>query len=173
MTAQMQTISARIPAEDLEWLSALELPGAVTPSDKLRMLIAQMRRQHEGSLDYAACLAWLRDLLNPFVLGIRAMEHRQRVHSEAIDAIAQWIPQIMALLLSEAPPAEDGATWARDVEEALVQRCFRLAIALLRLGVTPGAECYDAEVIDKQLPRVLELAELIAEHREPAQEKRS
>jgi len=27
-----------------------------------------MRKQHEGALDYGACLAWLRDLLAPFVI---------------------------------------------------------------------------------------------------------
>jgi hypothetical protein len=86
MAIQMQTVSARLPSEDLQWLSALELPGAVTPSDKLRALIAQMRKQHEGALDYAACLAWLRDLLSPFVIELRGIEHRERTHSEALSA---------------------------------------------------------------------------------------
>ena len=41
---QMQTLSARIPTEDMEWLAGLDIQGAVSPSDKLRALIAQMRR---------------------------------------------------------------------------------------------------------------------------------
>ena len=51
---QMQTLSARIPLEDIEWLASLDIQGAVSPSDKLRALIAQMRRQYEGTLDYEA-----------------------------------------------------------------------------------------------------------------------
>ena len=49
---QMQTLSARIPTEDMEWLVGLDIQGAVSPSDKLRSLIGQMRRQYEGTLDY-------------------------------------------------------------------------------------------------------------------------
>ena len=162
MPVQMQTVSARLPSEDLQWLSALELPGAVTPSDKLRALIAQMRKQHEGALDYAACLAWLRDLLSPFVIALRGIEHRERTHSEAVSAIIAWAPQVMATMLSARDFGDDGVARAREVEDALVQSCFRLVIALLRLGVTPAAECYTPDVIEKHLPRIIELVQLLS-----------
>jgi hypothetical protein len=173
MTIQMQTVSARLPSEDLQWLSTLELPGAVTPSDKLRTLIAQMRKQHEGTLDYTACLAWLRDLLAPFVIELRGIEHRERTHSEAVGAIIAWAPQVMATILSARDFGGDGIARAREVEDALVQSCFRLLIALLRLGVTPAAECYTPEVIEKHLPRIIELVQLIAANRETLKEKQS
>jgi hypothetical protein len=173
MTVQMQTVSARVPSEDLQWLSTLELPGAITPSDKLRTLIAQMRKQHEGALDYAACLAWLRELLAPFVTEIRTIEHRQRIHSEAVGAIVEWAPQIMAILLSERRPAGDPAARVGAIEDALVQGSFRLLMALLRLAVTPGAECYAPDAIEKHLPRILELAQLIGANRDASKEKRS
>ena len=64
--AAMQTVSARIPVEDLQWLATLEIQGATTPSDKLRALVAQLRRQHEGALEYSASLQWMRDLVAPF-----------------------------------------------------------------------------------------------------------
>src|SRR5687768_12387951 len=85
MSSQMQTMSVRVPSEDVEWLSSLEIAGAVTPSDKLRGLIAQMRRQHQGTMDYAACVAWLRDLLGPFVTALREVEHRHKLHSDAVN----------------------------------------------------------------------------------------
>ena len=173
MAIQMQTVSARLPSEDLQWLSALELPGAVTPSDKLRALIAQMRKQHEGSLDFAACLAWLRDLLSPFVIELRGIEHRGRSHSEAVSAIIAWAPQVMATMLSARDFGADGAAQARKVEDALVQSCFHLLMALLRLGVTPSAECYTPDVIEKQLPRITELVQLITANRETLKEKQS
>jgi hypothetical protein len=173
MTVQMQTVSARLPSEDLQWLSALELPGAVTPSDKLRALISQMRKQHEGALDYSACLAWLRDLLSPFIIDLRRIEHSERTHSEAVSAIIAWAPQIMATMLSARDFREDGVARTREVEDALVQCCFRLLVALLRLGVTPAAECYTPEVIEKHLPRIIELVQLIAANRETLKEKQS
>jgi hypothetical protein len=173
MAVQMQTVSARLPSEDLQWLSALELPGAVTPSDKLRALIAQMRKQYEGALDYSACLAWLRDLLAPFIIELRSVEHRERIHSAAVSAIIAWAPQIMATMLSARDFGEDGTARARELEDALVQSCFHLLMALLRLGVTPSAECYSPDVIEKQLPRITELVQLITANRETLKEKQS
>src|SRR5262249_10185916 len=81
---QMQTLSARIPTEDLEWLVSLDLQGAVSPSDKVRALIGQLRRQHEGTLDYQSSLGWLRDLVAPFVSAIRTLEHHNQMHSEVL-----------------------------------------------------------------------------------------
>ena len=173
MAIQMQTVSARLPSDDLEWLSALDLPGAVTPSDKLRALIAQMRKQHEGALDYSACLSWLRDLLSPFVIELRGIEHRERTHSEAVSAVIAWAPQVMATMLSARDFGDEGIGRSREVEDALVQCCFRLLIALLRLGVTSAAECYTPDVIEKHLPRIIELVELITANRETLKEKQS
>jgi hypothetical protein len=173
MAVQMQTVSARLSSDDLQWLSALELPGAVTPSDKLRALIAQMRKQYDGALDYSACLAWLRDVLAPFVIALRGIEHRERIHSEAVSAIIAWAPQVMATMLSARNFGEDDVARARQVEDALVQSCFRLAMALLRLGITPAAECYTPDVIEQHLPRVTELVQLITANRDTLKEKQS
>jgi hypothetical protein len=164
MTSQMQTLSVRVPSEDIEWLASLEIPGAVTPSDKLRGLIAQMRRQHQGTMDYAACVAWLRDLLAPFVVAIREAEHRQKLHSDAINAVIEWVPQIAATLLAERRFG-DGAEKITALEDSLVQRCFQLTTTLLRLGITPRAECYDPSAIERHLGRVIELADLISADR--------
>jgi hypothetical protein len=171
MSTQMQTLSVRIPSEDLEWLAALEISGATTPSDKLRALIAQMRRQHQGTMDHATCVAWLRDLLGPFVVALREVENRHRMHSDAINAVIEWLPQIMATMLSERRFGKDAPAQAKDIEAALVQRCFQLSTTLLRLGVTPAAECYDPEVIERHLPRIIELANLISADRKLRKEK--
>lgn len=162
----MQTLSVRVPTEDIEWLASLEIAGAVTPSDKLRALIAQMRRQHQGTMDYAACVAWLRDLLAPFVVAIREVEHRQKLHSDAINAVIEWVPQIAATVLAERRFASDGAK-ITELEDALIQRCFQLTTSLLRLGVTPQAECYDPSAIGRHLAKVIELVDLISARQRP------
>src|SRR5215471_16070889 len=104
---QMQTLSARIPIDDMEWLAGLDIQGAASPSDKLRALIAQVRRQHEGTLDYEGSLSWLRDLVAPFVTAIRALEHENRMHSEVLTLVTEALPPIMATLLSERGLAKD------------------------------------------------------------------
>jgi hypothetical protein len=169
---QMQTLSARIPAEDMEWLAGLEMQGAVSPSDKLRALIAQVRRQNEGTLNYERSLGWLRDLVAPFVNAIRAVEHHNRMHSEVLTIVGEWLPQVMATLLSERLLAKDAKARAMDVEDLVVQRCFQLLASIMRLAVTRHAACYSPDVIDKHISPVLEVAEIVIQTRGMKEEKR-
>jgi hypothetical protein len=168
---QMQTLSARIPSEDLDWLVGLDIQGAVSPSDKLRSLIGQLRRQHEGSLDYQRSLAWVRDLVAPFVTAIRGFEHHNRMHSEALTLVAEALPQIMASLLSERGLGADSRQRAIDLEDVVVQRCFQLLTSILRLAVTRDAACYNPKVLDAHVPQVLEIVEIIARTRQMREEK--
>ena len=80
----MQALSARISSEDFEWLVSLDIPGASTPSDKVRALLQQLRKQQDGAADYGAALAWMRELVAPAMAGIGAFEHRSGVHSELV-----------------------------------------------------------------------------------------
>jgi hypothetical protein len=157
----MQTVSARIPSEDLEWLATLEVQGASTPSDKLRALLAQLRRQHEGSVEYSASLQWMRDLVAPFVTAIGAFEHRHGKHSEIVRLISDWVPQLMALLVSENGLGRDPLRKAQEIEEKLAGRAVQLLTGILRLGITPATDCYDPQVLEKHLPPIIELSALI------------
>ena len=94
---QMQTLSARIPTEDLEWLVGLQIQGAVSPSDKLRSLIGQLRRQDEGSLDFQRSLAWLPEAKRLAALaalessGYLAEEERQMLASAGGNPCALYL----------------------------------------------------------------------------------
>jgi hypothetical protein len=168
---QMQTLSARIPTEDLERLVSLDIQGAVSPSDKVRALIGQLRRQHEGTMDYQRSLAWLRDLVAPFVSAIRALEHRNQMHSEVLTLVTEGLPQIMATLLSERGLTQDATERAVEIEQIVVQRCVQLLTSILRLAVTREAACYNPKVIDTYLPQVLEIADIIAQTRKMREDK--
>jgi len=76
-------------------------------------------------------------------------------------------------MLSARDFGGNGVARAVEAEDALVQCCFRLLIALLLLGVTSAAECYTPDVIEKHLPRIIELVELITANRETLKEKQS
>jgi hypothetical protein len=162
---QMQTLSVRVPADDVAWLATLDLQGAVSPSDKLRTLIAQMRRQSEGGMDYAASVAWLRDLLTPLVTRIHAVENRHRMHSEALSLTAEWLPAIMATLLSARGIDVNDRARAVELEDLLVERCFQMLTSLLRLAVTREAACYDPGILDRHLPAVIEISAIVAQTR--------
>lgn len=157
-------LSVRIPQDDFEWLTALDLKGATTPSDKLRAVIQRYRREHEGAQSYELALDWLRDLVQPFARDIAAYEHRNGERSEIVAAMIEWVPQLMALLASERLDGGDAPARARRVEDMLLQRSTALLSALLRLGVTPletacDGTAYDGSALDRQLPRLAGLIE--------------
>src|SRR5215217_3446124 len=58
----MEPLSARIPSDLYGWLAQLQVEGATTNSDKLRVLLGQLKRQHDGAFDYVAAHAWARDM---------------------------------------------------------------------------------------------------------------
>ncbi|HEY4214644.1 MAG TPA: hypothetical protein VGM84_24420 [Steroidobacteraceae bacterium] len=169
--AAMQTVSARIPAEDLQWLATLDVQGATTPSDKLRALVAQLRRQHEGALEYSASLQWMRDLVAPFVTAVGTFEHRQGKHSEVVRLISDWVPQLMAILVAENSLGREPLRKAQEIEDKLVARAVQLLLGILRLGVTPGADCYDGQVLERYLPPIIELSALVESTRKTSGNK--
>ena len=169
--AAMQTVSARIPIDDLQWLATLEMQGANTPSDKLRALVTQLRRQHEGALEYSASLQWMRDLVSPFVTAVGAFEHRQRRHSEVLRLISDWVPQLMALLVAESTLGKEPLRKAQEIEDKLVVRCVQLLMGILRLGITAGTDCYGPQVLEKHLPQLIELSAIIDSSRKSSGNK--
>ena len=164
--AQMQTISIRIPDEDFQWLSSLQEPDAKTPSEKLRALLARVRKQDAGMTSPEWCAAWMRTLAQPFVEALSTYERKHKVHSDLVGAVAEWVPRLMATLVSTRLAGDAGRDRALEVEAVLAQQCFRMFATLLRAGVTTRPATYDEEVLDRYLPDILEIAELIATRKE-------
>lgn len=159
---QMQTISIRIPDEDFQWLLALQEPGAKTPSEKLRALLAKVRQQETGLSDPELCSTWMRGLTQAFVDSVAALERKARVHSDLIGAVAECAPQIMATLASSRLTEQRAEKDAIEAEAVLTQQCFRLFAALLRTAVTSTPSTYDKKVLDRYLPDIIELASIIS-----------
>lgn len=164
MTA-MQTVSVRLPTDDLEWLATHEVSGATTPSDKMRALVTQYRRQQEGASDIAVSAAWMRDLVAPLTIKVGTLEHRLGMHSEIVRLMCEWTPQTMALLIAEPGTSATGQKSLLQLEERLATRINQLMTAVLRLVVTQTTESYDSKVFDKYLPTILELLGVIAASR--------
>jgi hypothetical protein len=159
----MQSISVRVPEDDLEWLMALDIAGAKNPSDRIRSLISATRRQREGSADYVSCVAMLRDFMRPFVDGVRAAERQHKIHSEVVAAVADGLPEIMAETIAfPGELADDEAPAAlRHIEADLAARTMRMLIRLLRLSITQNIPAYDASVLEGPVAEVIEIADLI------------
>ncbi|MDJ0789007.1 MAG: hypothetical protein QNK05_19545 [Myxococcota bacterium] len=156
-------LSVRVPAEDAEFLARLRLDGASTPSDKVRSLLADARRRHDGFRDYASCLAMSHEMLAPTLQLVQELENRTGVHSEPVSKLAEWLPEALAFFLTTFPEdgEENDLEQIHALERGSVDRIFRLISATLRLGVTQECQAYDRSVIRQRIPPVLELADIV------------
>lgn len=160
--AQMQTLSIRIPDDDFNWLLALDVAGAKTPSEKLRAILARTRQLDSGLTQPETCTAWLRELCQPLVGATHACERQSGSRSDIMAAVFEWAPRIMATLVAAHPAATLTAEQAREIEAMLAQQCFRLLVSLLRAGITSTPATYDAQVLDRHLVEIIEIAAIIS-----------
>lgn len=156
--ATMEPLSARIPSDLYLWLAQLQVEGATTNSDKLRILLGQLKRQHDGALDVVAAHAWTRDLTARLRESLVRTEQASGRHSEVLNAVLDHAVTAMALAVSAAPRDEKQAAL---LEDALVRRAFGLCEALLRQATTPAAAAYDPEVVRRHMAATIQLASTI------------
>lgn len=151
----MEPLSARIPSDLYLWLAQLQVEGATTNSDKLRVVLGQLKRQHDGAFDFVAAHAWSRDLVGRLRDALVRVEGSSGRHSEVLNAVLDHLASTLALAISAAPA---DAAQAAQLEDALVRRAFSLAEALLRQGLTDEAAAYDPAVVKRHMPATIQLA---------------
>lgn len=155
-------ISTRISSEDAEFLARWKGSDAATPSEKLRAMIAEMRRQEEGAKDYSGALHVAAGLIGPALHAVKTEEHAAGMHSELLARVADWLPECLAYLI-----AVNGARDALDrnalikVEEGLADRVMILMQSVLQMAVTPNCPCYNPQVVRERIPPVMDLAQVI------------
>jgi hypothetical protein len=167
MSSKAIPLSVRVSEDDAEFLAALELPGAATPSEKLRALIAQARQRHAEGRTYENSLALVRELLEPLSQQLRRRELASRQRSELIADSLYWLPDLVAFLMA-GPASRGGRNEIADLTEfeaGVAHRIFRFIEAVLRLGVTAKAPCYDPGVVTAGIGGTLELAQLVIGNR--------
>lgn len=151
----MEPLSARIPSDLYLWLAQLQVEGATTNSDKLRVLLGQLKRQHDGAFDFVAAHAWSRDLVGRLRDALVRVEGTSGRHSEVLNAVLDQLASTLALAISQTPT---DAAQAAQLEDAMVRRAFALAEALLRQGLTDEAVAYDPAVVKRHMPATIQLA---------------
>ena len=173
MAAKMVAISARILHEDAEFISSLDIEGAVTPSDKLRAIVADARRRRSGMRDYRSAVEEVQDLLAQTSNQVRQIELDQRTHSELVKRVIEWLPDTMAFLVSSSAPLSGGEAIAElaNLEDGLADRVFRLMESVLQLGVTRRSACYRSSLITERVEPILELADVITKLRASQQKE--
>ncbi len=158
------TISARISREDALFLSQYEAEGAVTPSDKLRAIIADAREWHSKSKDYRGSISVFQNMLAPVDADIRELELRHHIHSELLTRILEWLPDMMAVIIaSETKLNKSGEKGQlEEIEEGVADRVFRLIESIMQMGITQRCPCYNSNTISRRIDPVLDLARIIS-----------
>ncbi len=163
MSRKTISYSVRVSGDDSDFLSALEIPGASTPSEKIRALINEARLNRAGSMNYADDLLYQEGQLFQLKRTILEMERDSKLHSELVRQFLNWLPEITAFLRSEVGSEDDQEPEKKlvSLEEGLADRVMNLFEMCLRLAVTPQEPCYETGCIKKRAQPVLELSRLI------------
>jgi hypothetical protein len=157
--SSMEMISGRVPDEIYRWFAELKLEGAATNSDKLRLLLAQLKRQHDGAIDYVSAQSWFRDVTAPVKVSLSRLERDEGIHSEVMLTLVEHLSALAAILVSARPSSKEEVM---VLEETLVRRAFAMTEALLRQAVTEKAAAFDPKVVRNHCQQVVQLAKLIS-----------
>ena len=166
VSAKLVPISARVSDADAVFLARLSIVGATTPSEKLRALLADARRRHEGTQDYAHCLALMEETFAPALRRLRRLEHDAHIHSEVLKRLFTWLPDVAALLITGVPDEDENDQALKTLEVRVADRLFALFEETLHLALTTRSQCYDQQLISARIDPVLELAKLIHDKHE-------
>ena len=174
MAAKTVTISARIPREDAEFISQLQVNGATTPSDKLRSIIDEARRRQLGKQDYRGCITMMQDLISPVSTQTREQEHTRHVHSELVTRTLDWLPDTMAFIVAAVNSEENepGVDVLKALEDGIADRVFRLMESVLQMGVTQRCPCYNRQAIQERVGPILDLTRVIGMAHQQDEEKK-
>lgn len=154
-------------ADDMAMLSALNIPEAVTPSEKLRRLVRTAHRQQQGRSNYAEALKVEEERLAPLLHRIRSVEAEHRIHSEILVYLLGWLPDLTATVMSalaglEKPEGKkNGPAALTATEAAVADRIFGLTLAVLQFSLTPKTHFYRERTATERLPEIMEIARLL------------
>lgn len=155
-------LSVRVSEADATFIAKLKVPDAITPSEKVRVLISQARQRYQSTEDIAEAAAFVRALIEPQREAIRSAEAKSGVHSELVSRLGEWLPEFVAYFLaSPISKAETPSDALSDLERGLVTRLTSLFESVLRMAVTRREPCYDSAAISSRLAGVIELVQLI------------
>ncbi len=173
MSAKGVTISVRIDQNDAAFIAGLKLPGATTPSDKLRAIIQRARERETGETDMPSSHALMKDLLAKTETQVRDLQHQQGTYSELVSRSLEWLPELAAYLISAHAVGDPKAakSFLPNLESGIADRIFRLLEFTLRLGTTRTSPCYDPQLVLRRIEPILELARIVEATRNNTQEK--
>ncbi len=159
MPHKMVPHSVRLSEEDSDFIVKMNVPGAVTSSDKIRAIIKSRREKSERENSYEGLLYTSEEILQPIIHKLKIAELESDQHSELLSLFLEWLVEATSYTAYHAHEDELSLS---EMERGIMQRLIRIINATLRLGIIPEAPCYDANIIRKNLGSTLKLAALLS-----------
>lgn len=155
-------ISVRISQEEAETLARMRIPGATTPSEKLRALIGEAHRREQGPADYSDAMVQVQQWLAPLFSAVQQAEVQQEQHSDVLAVLREWLPDFLAYVrLAGHGAISLTRDELRTLERGIADRLFRLMERLFQLALISRCHCYDPELITKRMELIRQLASII------------
>ena len=157
-------LSARLPAEDAEFLNRWQVEGAATPSEKLRKVVKETRGRVHAATDYRGALRMAHDLLAPSFDYVREAEIETGGHSELLVRMSEWLPELLAYVYSaEGLAGPDAESNLRRLEGGIAMRVLTMMQTTLQMAVTREGPFYDPPLLTERIQGVLDTAEVVAD----------
>lgn len=161
--SKMIPLSARISEDDLEFLSQLAMEGCTTPSEKIRALVSESRAKYLGAIDYKSRLKAYQEELGKLGITIREAENQNNVHSEILTYVINWLPEMMAYIMTSHGALAEGLDEAElyKLEKAVISRVFGLAHSVVQLAFSPNIPSYDVAAFKSKLQDLADVFEML------------
>ncbi|MCG8406896.1 MAG: hypothetical protein MI923_16990 [Phycisphaerales bacterium] len=158
-------LSLRITSDDAAFLAELEVPGARTPSEKVRAILANARRQHRGTKDLVQCLELIQDMMRPSLNKVRAVQADLGLRSDFVLKLYEKVPELLAELVAVKIEAGDVGEESqvkrlRSLEADLANEVFGLIEEIVNMGLTSKSRTYDPRLIKDRMEPIIEIVEL-------------
>ncbi|MBU1618473.1 MAG: hypothetical protein KJ556_02245 [Gammaproteobacteria bacterium] len=141
MSAKTVPFSARISVDDAEFISQLQYDGAYTPSDKLRALLVEVRRQRQHGANYADNLAVVQEWFSRLKRQWLLREQELGVHSELMIRSLDLLPELLAQIqTATAEKAEVKLNGFLQHEQDFAQVLLRFSELILPLALSAAPD---------------------------------
>lgn len=154
-------LSVRITDADAAFLAQYKAEGATTPSEKLRALLANARRDAEGATDYASRVEQVSRRFQPAHREVINRQRDCRMRSDFLGKLYERLPELVANLQQGPAQTDDPASDLETLEADVAEQTFALIEEILDLGLTKQGRTYDGQLVQKRLQPILEVSELI------------
>lgn len=142
-------VSVRMSAEEAAALAAADIPGAATPSEKLRALVDDLAERERARTDFAAAAAHVEAMLAPARNALRAAMG-PGARSDALTVVFERLPDTVARL-AIAPMRLEAGEGPDVVERDAVGDLAAMLDELVHTARADAPRALDADALRRAL----------------------